>query len=71
MITGEQIRMETSGKRRPYCELGKMLDALARERKVRGPYNIAQQIHNAAGFEVSGQRSPGTCSGSIHPSAKS
>jgi hypothetical protein len=47
--------MGTSGKRRPYCELGKMLDALARERKVRGPYNIAHQVHNAAGFEVSGQ----------------
>ena len=55
MIRGEQIRMGTSGKRRPYCELGKMLDALARERKVRGPYNIAQYIQNVTGYEVSGQ----------------
>ena len=71
MAGGEQIRMGTSSERRPYCELGKMLDALAREREVRGPYNIAHQVHNAAGFEVSGQRSPSTCTGSIHPSAKS
>lgn len=38
---GEQLRMGTNAKNRPYCELGKMLDTLARERNVRGPYNIA------------------------------
>jgi hypothetical protein len=47
--------MGTSGKRRPYCELGKMLDALARSRDVRGPYNIASYHKDVAGFEVSGQ----------------
>ena len=32
-----------------------MLDALARERDVRGPYNIAHQVQDTTGFEVSGQ----------------
>jgi hypothetical protein len=35
--------------------LGKMLDALARRRDVRGPYNIASYLKDMAGFEVSGQ----------------
>ncbi len=55
MIRGEQIRMGTSGKRKPYSELGKMLDALSRSRDVRGPYNIASYLKEVAGFEVSGQ----------------
>ena len=55
MIRGEQIPVKTSGKDRPYCELGKMLDALARNRDVRGPYNIAYHVREATGFEVSGQ----------------
>ncbi len=55
MAGGEQIRMGMNGKNRRYCELGKMLDALARKRDVRGPYNIAHQVQNATGFEVSGQ----------------
>ena len=55
MAGGEQIRMGTNAKNRPYCELGKVLDALARERYVRGPYNIASYLRDVAGFEVSGQ----------------
>ena len=55
MIRGEQIPIGTSGKRRPYCELGKVLDALARSRDARGPYNIASYLRDVAGFEVSGQ----------------
>lgn len=55
MATGTQIRMQSNGKGRPYCELGKVLDALARERDVRGPSNIAHRIHDATGYEVSGQ----------------
>jgi hypothetical protein len=47
--------MGTSGKSRPYSELGKMLDALARSRDVRGPYNIAYHLKEVAGYEVSGQ----------------
>jgi hypothetical protein len=43
------------GKSKPYCELGKLLDALARRRDVRGPYNIASYLRDAAGYEVSGQ----------------
>jgi hypothetical protein len=35
--------------------LGKVLDALARERDVRGPYNIAHQVQDTTDFEVSGQ----------------
>jgi hypothetical protein len=45
----------TDNTHKPYCELGKMLDALARERDVRGPYNIASHIKNVTGYEVSGQ----------------
>ena len=55
MIRGEQIPIGTSGKRRPYCELGKVLDALARNRDVRGPYNIASHVLETTGYEVSGQ----------------
>jgi hypothetical protein len=42
-------------KDKPYSELGKMLDELARERDVRGPYNIADHIQKVTGYEVSGQ----------------
>lgn len=44
-----------SSKGKPYCELGKMLDDLARDRDVRGPYYIAYQLQNATGYEASGQ----------------
>jgi hypothetical protein len=47
--------MRKTGKGRPYSELGKVLDALARERDVRGPYNIAQHVQDATGYEVTGQ----------------
>ena len=48
--------MGTNGKNRPYCELGKQLDALlARSRDVRGPYNVAYYLRDVAGHEVSGQ----------------
>ena len=47
--------MGTNGKNRPYSELGKMLDALARNRDVRGPYNIAHHVQDTTGLEVSGQ----------------
>ncbi len=42
-------------KDKPYSELGKMLDDLARERDVRGPYNIAQHLYSLSGYEASGQ----------------
>ncbi len=45
----------TDNTHKPYCELGKMLDDLARERGVRGPYNIANHVGNVTGYEVSGQ----------------
>jgi hypothetical protein len=44
-----------NAKDKPYSELGKMLDDLARERDVRGPYNIAQYVQSLTGYEVSGQ----------------
>ncbi len=47
--------MGTNGKNKPYCQLGKELDALARSRDVRGPYNIAHYLRDVAGYEVSGQ----------------
>ena len=45
----------TDNTHKRYCELGKMLDDLARERDVRGPYNIAKHIEDVIGYEVSGQ----------------
>ncbi len=44
-----------AGKSKPYSELGKLLDNLARDRAVRGPYNIATYLKEAADYEVSGQ----------------
>ncbi len=44
-----------SGKDMTYCELGKLLDDLARDRNVRGPYNIAHHLKHATGYKVSGQ----------------
>ena len=40
---------------RPYSELGKLLDALARSRDVRGSYNIAEYLNDLTNYEVSGQ----------------
>lgn len=47
--------MRKNSRGRPYSELGKVLDALARERDARGPYNIAQQVQDVAGYRVTGQ----------------
>ena len=44
MAGGEQGRMGPNGKNKPYCQLGKELDALARSREIRGPYNIAHYL---------------------------
>src|SRR5215204_4215973 len=47
--------MGTNGKNKPYCQLSKELDALARSHDIRGPYNIAHYFRDVAGYEVSGQ----------------
>ncbi len=47
--------MGTNGVNKSYCELGKLLDALERERNVRGPYNTAHHLEEAVGYAVSGQ----------------
>jgi hypothetical protein len=47
--------MGTTGKHKPYSELGKLLDTLARERAVREPYNIAYHLEEEMGYKVSGQ----------------
>ena len=44
-----------NSKDKPYSELGKMLDDLARDRDVRGPYNIAHYVQSRTGYEASGQ----------------
>jgi hypothetical protein len=44
-----------AGKSNSYCDLGKLLDSLARDHDVRGPYNIASYVQNATGYEVRGQ----------------
>jgi hypothetical protein len=45
----------SSKKTKSYCELGKLLDALARSRDVRGSYNIAEHLNDLTNYEVSGQ----------------
>jgi hypothetical protein len=40
---------------KPYGELGKLMDSLARTRDVRGPYNIAQLVTDVTGHRVTGQ----------------
>lgn len=49
------VTASMAGKSKPYCELGKLLDSLARDHDVRGPYNIASYVEDAPGYEVSGQ----------------
>ncbi len=48
-------KVEMRSKNEPYSPLGKLLDALARDRDVRGPYDIASRIEDATGHGVSGQ----------------
>jgi hypothetical protein len=40
---------------RPYGELGKLMDSIARKHDVRGPYNIAQLVTAVTGYKVTGQ----------------
>ncbi len=40
---------------KPYSELGKLLDVMARSRNVRGSYNIAEYLTDLTNYEVSGQ----------------
>jgi hypothetical protein len=47
--------MRSSGRHKPYSELGKVLDSLARSRHVRGAYNIAWWVKETTGYRVSGQ----------------
>ena len=47
--------MLSAKKTKPYCELGKLLDALARSRDVRGSYNISEYLNDLTNYEVSGQ----------------
>lgn len=54
---------------KPYCELGKLLDSIARKRDVRGPYSIAHQINAVTGYEVSGQAVSRYFYGSTRPSS--
>lgn len=40
---------------KPYAELGNLLDSIARERNVRGPYSIANRVTDVTKYEVTGQ----------------
>lgn len=64
------IPADVPGKSKPYCELGKMLDSLARDRDVRGPYNIASYLENATSYEVSGQAISKYLYGKAQPKAE-
>ena len=50
---GELVRV--SARNKPYCELGKLLDVLARSRNVSGSYNIAEYLNERTNYEVSVQ----------------
>lgn len=45
---------------KPYGQRGKVLDTMARERDVRGPYAIAKRVQEVSGHSVTGQAVPGT-----------
>jgi hypothetical protein len=57
----------TSPANRPYSELGKILDGLARRHNVRGPYSIAQLVSEVAGYEITGQAISRYFYGEIRP----
>ena len=40
---------------KPYSELGRLMDGMARRRHVRGPYNVAERVRAVTGHEVAGQ----------------
>jgi hypothetical protein len=40
---------------KPYSELGKLLDSIARKRDIRGPYNVAKWISGTTDYQISGQ----------------
>ncbi len=47
--------MVTTQTNKPYTELGKVLDAMARKRDVSGPYAIAKRVEELSDYSVSGQ----------------
>ena len=51
----------------PYSELGKLLDGLARERNVRGPYAVAKWVTATTGYRVAGQTVSRIFYGYHHP----
>ena len=59
-----------AGESKPYCELGKLLDDLARDHNVRGPYNIASYVEHATGYEASGQMVSKCLYGKSRPKAE-
>ena len=56
-----------NAKKKPYSELGKLLDSLARSRDVRGPYDIARYVQSGTGHHVSGQAVSKYLYGKYHP----
>ena len=56
-----------NAKKKPYSELGKLLDSLARSRDVRGPYDIARHVEGITGHHVSGQAMSKYLYGKYHP----
>ncbi len=42
-------------KTKSYSELGKLLDALAREKDIRGPYEMSRYLQGVTGYEITGQ----------------
>lgn len=57
LVQPTEALSEMRGKNKPYSKLGKLLDAVACSRNVRGPYAIALYIKSVAGHNVSGQSS--------------
>ena len=64
MLLEQTISERTDGL---YSELGEMLDAIARQRNVRGPYSVARWITDTTGYRVSGQAVSGHFYGVRYP----
>jgi hypothetical protein len=54
MVSTEE-KWGSNFKTKPYSELGKLLDALARERDIRGPYEMSRSLRGITGYEITGQ----------------
>src|SRR3954447_4786780 len=51
----QQQKMSDDSMNKPYSKLGELLDTIAREHNVRGPYAVAKRVTDTNGSQISGQ----------------